>query len=221
MNIKKHISLQQVIALVLIIIALVIFNHAIFVVQIPQTSWSKSSDVGIISKDGIPITFSLILHFSTLGSFSAENPVHVNATITNANVSDLMSHIGAITFTNAFNADYETNLNIDNVVVYGYIPLSQSGEGKYVADGDLIWHQTETCYLIALPPFQDALKSVNLEQQNLGEEPFLFISPVSDILSIRSNHTIEQLTYVLLGFSVIMLHSVFSSLIPDKATKKK
>lgn len=210
---------SQICAIILVIIAIPIFAYAFIGVRIPQTYWYKSQDIGVMCADGTPITFSLSLNFSTTGVFSAENPVHVHAIINNANVSDLTAHLGAISFTNAYGIS-ESPV-ISGTPSYGYVVLSQSKNGEYVADGDLIWHQSETCYIIPLPPFQGVIRSANLDKQQLGGEPVLYISSVSDTLSFRSNHTMEQLTYAVIGFSVIMLQPILSAIFPDKPAEKQ
>ena len=214
---KNGLARSRISALVLIIVAFPIFGYALIGVSIPQTRWFQSLNVEMVSPDGTPFIFSIDLNFSSVGTFSAENPVHVRAVINNVNISDLTAHLGAISFTNAYNV-VEKHIAGD-VPAYGFIPLYQSKNGEYTAEGDFIWHQSETCYIIPLPPFQGTIKSPNLNNQQLYGSPVLYISPVSDTLSSRSNHVIEQLTYVVVGFSIIMLQPVINALFPDKAAK--
>lgn len=215
---KFPITRQQASALILIIIALPIFAYAFLGVNIPQTYLPRSADVQMACNDGTPVTFSIIVNFSAVGCFSAENPIHVHIRIINANVSDLTSHIGGITFSLAF--DINPQSIPSNAIIFGYLTLKQGDNNEYVADGDLIWHQSETSYLIPLPPFQGLIKSTDLSKMRVGE-PFLYVSSVSDTLSFRSSHIMEQLTYVLIGFSVIMLQPILSALFPPQKAVEK
>ena len=206
---------SQAFALVLIVLALPVLGYAIFGVKIPQTFQYKTVDVGLICQDGTPVTFSLALNFSAEGVFSAENRIHVRAVISHANISDLTNHMAAISFTNAYSPDKV--VIVENSPSYGYVTLHPEGNGQYIADGDLIWHQSETCYIIPVPPIPQgqAIKSLNFDETQLGGNPVLYVSPVSDTLSFKSNHTMEQLTYVAIAFTVIMLQPIISILYPN------
>jgi hypothetical protein len=210
---------SQTSALVLILVALPIFGYAIVGLKIPSTYWYQSMNVEMICQDGTPVLFSMYFNFSAVGSFSAENPVHVNVFINNVNISDLTTHLGAISLTNAYNLQ-ESHI-VGATPAYGYVTLYPSENGTYVANGNLIWHQSETCYVIPLPPFTGTIISLNLAKLQLGGNPVLYVSPVSDTLSFRSNYTLEQLTYAAVGFSVIMLQPILSALIPEEPVKQQ
>ena len=198
----------------MIVLALPIFGYAFLGVNIPQTLWFRPLNVEMACPDGTNVFFHIDLNFSTIGTFSAENPIHVNALIYNVNISDdLTTHLGAISFTNAYHIN-EKNI-VGDAPAYGYVALSKSGNGQYVAKGDLIWHQSETCYIIPLPPFSGTLTTEDYDAVQLYGKSVLYISPTSDTLSFRSNHLILQLTYVVVGFSIIMLHPVLNALFPD------
>jgi len=210
---------SRISALVLILVALPIFGYAIVGVKIPSAYWYQSMNVEMICQDRTPVLFSMYFNFSAVGSFSAENPVHVHVFINNVNISDLTTHLGAISFTNAYNLQ-ESHV-VGATPAYGYVALYPSENGTYVADGNLIWHQSETCYVIPLPKFTGIITLPNLAKQNLSGNPVLYITPVADTLSFRSNHTMEQLTYAIVGFSVLMLQPILSALFPDKPAKQQ
>jgi hypothetical protein len=206
---------SQTWAIVLVVIALSIFGYAFVGVKIPSTYTYESSNAAMVCNDGTPMYFSIFFNFSTVGSFSAENPVHVQVFINNVNISDLTAHIAAITLTDAYNAQ-QSSVIVGGTPAYGYITLYQSKIGEYVGEGNLVWHQSVSCYIIPLPPFSGIVTSPNLATQQLSGNPTLYISPVSDTLSFESNHIMEQLTYVMVGFSVIILQPILNALFPDK-----
>jgi hypothetical protein len=217
---EVNITREQASSLMLVIVALPIFIYAFRGVQTPVTYLPVNLERdNLVCNDGTIVNFTISLTFSTSGSFSAENPIHVHAVIYDANVSDLTNHIGAITFTGAANVSGTPIYN--ETALFGYLVLSQGSDGTYVADGDLIWHQSITCYLIPLPPFQGVIRYQNLPTG----DPVLDISSVSDTLSVRSNHTMEQLTYVIVGFSVLTLQPVIGEILrawfPHKQTESQ
>jgi hypothetical protein len=219
-GIAVNITREQASSLMLIIVALPIFIYAFRGIHTPVTYLPVNLERdNLVCEDGTVVNFTISLNFSTSGSFSAENPIHVHAVIYDANVSNLTNHIGAITFTGAANVSGTPIYN--EVAMFGYLTLSQGSDSTYVADGDLIWHQSMTCYLVTLPPFQGVIRYQNLPTG----EPVLDISPVSDTLSVRSNHIIEQLTYVIVGFSVLTLQPVVSEILrawfPHKQTENQ
>jgi len=217
---KNGLIPSQISALVLIFLAIPIFGYAIIGVSIPQTQWFRSLDVAMACPDGTNVFFHLDLNFSTSGVFSAENPIHVNALIYNLNITDdLTKHLGAISFTNAFNIN-EKNV-VGGVLAYGFLPIYNDGNGQYSVDGKLIWHQSEKCYIIPLPPFQGNLTAKNYDSVQLYGDPVLYVSSTADTLAFRTNHVILQLTYVVIGFSVIMLHPILKELFPDSKLHKK
>jgi len=93
---------SQACALVLVILALPILTYAIVGVRIPQTSQFESYDVELKCQDGTPVWFHIVWNFSTEGVFSAENPFHVHAVISRANISDLTIHLAAISLAKAY-----------------------------------------------------------------------------------------------------------------------
>ena len=52
------------------------------------------------------------MDFSTTGSFSAQNPIHVKVTVYNSNVSDLTKYISMISFTGSNPVISGNNVNV-------------------------------------------------------------------------------------------------------------
>lgn len=215
-----HITRQRariINALVLIVIALLIFLYALFLIKIPETSLPVEIEVTRVFKDGTPASFFLIMNFSTVGCFSAENPIHVKVVLSNANISNIADYVGAITFSFAYNVNQSSNF-VGNFPLLGYLTFHQGDNNTYTAEGDLIWHESATCYVIIVPPFQGMLSGPKTQWEGAGD-PVLYVSSVSDTLAFRSNQTMEQLTYVLVGFSVIMLQPVLDGVISKEDSK--
>ena len=216
---KRGLIRSRLTALILITLALPVFGYAFLGLTIPQINSFKSLDVEMSCPDGTAVAFSISFNFSTVGTFSAENPVHLSTLINHVNISDFTTHVGAITLTNAFNTNEQHVFG--NIPAFGFISLKQANDGDYVAEGDFIWHQSETCYIMPIPPFQGALKFNETNVKQLVGQPVLYISPVSDTLSLRSNYTMEKLTYSFLGFSIIMLQPVINVLFPDPLARQR
>ena len=210
-TIELHVTRQRAGSLVLIISAFPIFMYAWRGVQIPRIIMPVNAIYeGFNGATGI--SFNFVANFSTVGTFSAENPIHVQAIINNVNVSNFLDYVGSITFAGAFNASGLVFVN--NVTSASYLMLSQSGNGEYVAEGDLVWHSSMTTYLVIIAPFQ-TMFMYPLEHNPIN--PILSISSVSDTLSFQSNQLTTQLTYVLIGFSVLTLQPVLNALFRSHA----
>jgi hypothetical protein len=207
---------QQVGTIILIIIALLIFGYALIGVQVPQTNYPYTGGMDKMDLgDGKTVSFVFLENFSASGSFSAENNIHVKVTIFNSTIANLSDYIGFLYFTNSFN----NPLNIVNgLPIAADLPLNKSGD-QYVAEGDLIWHESTVTRLSFLPHYQGMILT-NTTQTELTQPPILTISPVSDTLTWESNIVIEKLTWVLIGFTVIMLQPIISALFPDKLHRR-
>jgi hypothetical protein len=201
----------------LILIAAPIFLYAWRGVQVAQTFTYKTADIDMVCQDLTPVDFWITVNFSAIGAFSAENPIHIQAVIFNVNVSDLLTHIAAITFTAAYNV---SGTVFKNDLPYAtYLPLSQADPDTYLAEGDLVWHESESVYLVALAPFSGGL--LVPENAGVGPYPLIDISPVSDTLSFRANQRTEQLTDVLVAFSIIALQPIFSAILKELPPRKQ
>jgi hypothetical protein len=99
----------------------------------------------------------------------------------------------------------------------GYFNLTQVADDKYFAEGDLVWYQNINTHLEWLQPMptNGVLYFDQGYWQQQGHD-ILNISPSSDTLAVNSNHTIEQLTWVLLGLSIIMVQPIITTLFPTK-----
>jgi hypothetical protein len=209
------ISKQQALSLILILIALPIFGYAVFGVQVSQISYPIGTQETVVSIHNIPIQFNVAMIFTTRGLFAVGNPVHVKITITDCNVSNFLSEIGIVSFTGASTSPIEYLSN--GMPMNGYFNLTVGGDGKYFAEGDLVWYQDINTHVMWLQPMPSngALFFNQGYYQQIGID-LLKIAPASDYLSINSNHTIEQLTWVLLGLSIIMVQPIIITLFPDK-----
>lgn len=165
--------------------------------------------------DGTPIDLFVELSFRASGCFGAENCIHFQATVY-SNVSNLLNHVNSIAFSGAFL--YNKSLGYSSDPYQALLPLSQVSDRIYFAEGDLIWHQSEKAYVLFYPPFNGTILQPLAVSDN--NSPVIDISPVSDTLTVRTNNTIEKLTYVLTGLTIIMLHPIFASLLLDKRSKR-
>ncbi|MGD0070568.1 MAG: hypothetical protein ABSB71_03295 [Candidatus Bathyarchaeia archaeon] len=217
---KKHVlSNRQITGLFLALLALPIFGYALFGTKIPTIESSNSYKEFITFNDNqtssnLTASFWTIMDFNTVGSFSAENPIHVKVTVFDSNVTDLTHYIGMVSFTGSNPVISGNNANVKSGV--GYLNLTQTDNGMYKAEGDLIWYQDIFSHSAWLPPNTAYYDQGYWQQIGQGK---LDISPAADTLAFRSSHTMEQLTYVLVGFSVIMLQPIFEAIFPDKSTK--
>jgi hypothetical protein len=212
---KNHtLSNKQISGLFLLVLALPIFGYAFLGTRIPTIESSNLYvDFVTVTKPSgnVTVSFSTIMDFTAVGSFSAENPIHAKITVFDANVTDFLDYIGIVSFTGSNPVSSGNSINVVSRV--GYFNLTQVSAGRYEADGYLIWYQSINSHSAWLAP-NTKFFDQNFWQQKGNAK--INISPAADTLAFRSSYTMEQLTYVLVGFSVVMLQPILEALFPDK-----
>jgi hypothetical protein len=221
---RNHIlSNRQIIGSFLVMLALPIFSYAFLGVQIPIYESSNLYKEFIVYSNqtagsNFTISFWTQISFKAIGSFSAEKPIHVEIKVFDSNVTDLTNYINMVSFTgssfvqkNDINVFTGSNNNVISSI--GYLNLTETEKGKYNSKGDLIWHQSIESHSAWLPP-----NTQYFDQnywQNIGRSK-IDITSASDTLAFQSSNTMEKLTYVLVGFSVVMLQPVLEAIFPEK-----
>lgn len=224
---KGHtLSNRQITGLFLVVLALPIFGYGLFGVRIPTIKSSNFYEDFITyheASGNFTAQFWDTMEFTATGSFSAENVIHVKVTVFDSNVTDFTNHISMVAFTGSSpiisgNINIISGNNLNSVAGVGYLNLTQTSSGAYIAEGNLIWYQSIGSHSAWLAP-----NTTTFDQgywQQIGQAK-ISISPAADTLAFESNHTILQLTYVLVGFSVVMLQPILEALFPDKLPKKE
>lgn len=213
---KNHVvSNRQIIGFLVLLLALPIFAYAYFGTQIPETSLSASytESLGVGGNGNLTASYTVIYHFSTVGSFSVENPVHVRVSVVDCNVTNFTNYIGVVGFTGAL--AYPIQTNYQGAPISALLPLKQVSDRELSAEGNMIWYQSVSTYDVWLPPLTT---SFNQDYWQGWGDSILTISPISDKLTIDNNQTLEQLTYVLVGFSVLMTYPIFVEFFPTKTS---
>lgn len=209
------ISGQQISAIILILVATPIFSYAIFGIKIPQITYPAMTQVNVVSTSGVPIQFYAIMNFTSTGSFSVGKTIHVQVIVIDSNVSDLLNYIGIVSFTGAFTAPMIYMAN--GAPMNGYFNLTQVSNGEYYAEGNLIWYQSINTHLMWLQPMppNGVLYFNEGYWQQTGID-ILNVTPATDTLTVNTNYTMDQLTWVLVGLSVIMIQPIIMALTPAK-----
>ncbi len=216
---NKHpiFSVQKKGALFLILLAMPIFSYALVGVQVPMVTYPKNMSADLILFDGTPLSFDMTFRFSARGSFSAENPIHVKVTIWNCSVPDLTKYFYEVGFTNAFYA-YDDPFANRVVAITAATTIHANKDGTYTLEDDLIWHAQTIVRIHFNPPHMGFYVADKIYEQ---QQTVIEITSVSDTLSFRSSQTMEQLTYAVIGFSVIMLQPIVNVLYPDPENRGK
>jgi len=129
----------------------------------------------------------------------------------NANVTDLLQYYNMVCFTDAY--------GVGTVTGQGQTPLSaempikpRANAGEYEADGTVVWLHEGPTWVYLLPTGSGGLLIVNAVDVQRGD-PALQIASVSDTLSVGNTVIEHILTWVLVGFSVLMLQPIFEALL--------
>jgi hypothetical protein len=197
---------------ILSILAFSIILYGLFGIQIKNTEYTFYGEGSIQDGQGNIIYFKRQIEFTAVGSFSAENKIHVKITLYDCNSNQLLKYMREVGFTEAF--DYYPTISSK---VNALVPLTRTIDGNYTGESDLLWHTSQNTYMYPVVPapegtlvYNDATAIIN------NTRAVLFISPTSDFLAIQSSHTMEQLTWVIIGLTVIMLFPVVTSFMPEK-----
>lgn len=158
--------------------------------------------------DAPVVSVDLGIIFSAKGSVSVNNPVHVHVTLTNANVSNLLQYYNGLSFTDAYSTTVCQNDRPTPDLVK--IPITPSSLNEYEADGTIVW-------LLEGPtwPFLVLNTSTNLMINAVhvqSGDAAIVVASVSDTLSVRNTAIETALTFVLVGFSVLMLQPILEAL---------
>lgn len=150
---------------------------------------------------------TLDVNFTATGSLSVNNPVSVAARVT-SNDTNFMDHYLCLGFTNSYNAS--------NKVQFSCLTFTSLGNNKYSAAGSLVWLVEGPSWSVIAPRGNFALTTA---QSNVGD-PAIYISGVSDTLSIASSENNERLTWVLVAFSILSAQSIIEAIwVRDKTEK--
>ena len=203
---------NHVIFFILLLFTLACIIYALVGIPVKGTSYTFYGDASLKDEQGNTIALKRQIDFSAEGCFSAENKIHVKVTLYDCSANNLLNYVGEVGFTEAFY--YKPTVGAS---VSATLPLIREPNGNYTAEGDLLWHTSQATYMYPIAPVPAGTmiyhNATELMQNNI---PVLFISPVSDTLAFESSHTMEQLTWVIIGLTVIMLFPVITALIPEK-----
>jgi hypothetical protein len=148
----------------------------------------------------LKLDVQFFVNFTAKGSLSVNNPISVSATVV-SNDTNFMDDYHCLGFTNAYNAS--------NEVQFSCLLFNSLGNDEYSAEGSLVWLVEGPSWVVIAPKGNILLTK---EQTNLGD-PTVYISGVSDTLSITSSENNERLTWVLVAFSFLSLQFLIEALV--------
>ena len=180
-------------------------------IQVPKLRFTQTQNRSIpisTSQTSFVISYETIVTFSAIGSFSVNNPVTVDITIKNANVSNFLAFFQGYIFSYAYSypLEYEKYGNMKS----GEISLSNSGNGEYRGTGQLIWLQEGSTWLLPLPYNPPVYSLAQFQQSG---DPVVYISGVSDTLATTFSESTAKLAWQLSAFSVIVLQPVLEAIL--------
>jgi hypothetical protein len=128
----------------------------------------------------------------------------------NLTVDTFVQDYPYLAFTDAFNA----NAPSDKSDIPSFSKLvwelnDTSGNGSYVAEGDLVWLSEGPSWSFFVP---HGNVEVNFPDVERGM-PSLFITGLSDTLNVKNNEITQRLTWIAAGFSILLLQPIFEALL--------
>ena len=204
---------KRKIAYVLLIGFILIDGFGFFYANVPRVTIPALMNVPIGYWVNIapPVSVEVQIWLTASGALSVNNPVTVRAIVTDANVTDLLRYYNAISFTDAYQTDGSQNAKIP-------LKANPSTTGEYDADGTIIWLIEGPTWVIFLPNTE---KNIVANRADVTKgDAVAQIASIGDTLSIQNSVTEQRLTWVLVGFSVLMLQPILEALFLKENPKK-
>ena len=197
------------IAVVLVIVALVLDIGGLFLFpSVPQIRAYSEEAIYLdnFGSVGAP-PYAIFVQLNLTGtSISANNVVTVTVTIIHTNVSNFLEHYNGVGLTNGF----DQNTIQSSSPQLERISLSQTANGNFTGTGKVNWLSSGGTWLF-LWPNKFGTYYTNYTQIEVGS-PIYNIAGESDTLSVQDSLTTQKLTYILIGFSVLMLQPVLEAI---------
>ena len=203
---------KRKIAITLIILALIVDCLGWFV-------FSSVAPIKIIQSEqeigdywpGEP-TFSVFWDFTlkATGSISLNNVVQVSVLLSDNNkTSDFLQHYNSIGFTDAFSPKTVSGNN----PLLAKIPLYATNNSyTYAGNGSVVWLNSGDTWPFLWPHVAaNTVLGVAYPSIEFGT-PLISIAGESDTLSIQNSIATARLTWILIGFSVLMLQPVLEAI---------
>lgn len=149
-----------------------------------------------------------IFKLTTVGSVSMSNAVNVSVQIsqismTNVSTAEFLQYYDGVGFTGAYDPTTITGNNPQAGEIY----VHSDGGGNYSGAGQVVWLQSGPTFPYLVP---NGKYYVNYDSFRNFSAAFN-ISGESDTLAIQSSLNDQRLTYVLIGFSVLMLQPILEA----------
>lgn len=177
--------------------------------QEPRTFQSPNKD--------IPTLTALIeYNVSAKGTFSAENPITITVCISNVNTSNLLAYYGELGFFGSVFDPSSSHYSESNKEQPGYIFLERTSDGKYIGTSTLIWHFETNVYTFLLPIpslFNSPVTIPGNPSNNPPDLPTMHITGSQDTYNWKFNELTTKLTYILVGFSFLMLQPIIEAVL--------
>jgi hypothetical protein len=206
---------KKSIAAVLLILAFAVDGFGCLYASVPPvTAPSNIHHVaGYWGNRAPPFQCEIQALFTATGAFSVNNPIHVHATLLNVNITNFLDYYFALSFTDAYDTSVVQSQTETPVSGHLNLTASQTSRGMgYVADGTLVWLcDGPTWPMIIMNPNPSISPVLSSPSVQVGN-PILTISSISDTLSIQGSLVEQRLTWILVGFSILMLQPIFEAL---------
>ncbi|MDG6970417.1 MAG: hypothetical protein JRN54_04830 [Nitrososphaerota archaeon] len=201
---------RRTVAIALLAVAIGIDALGVFVFpHVNEITLATSYDqTGAYWPNAPPFAVHFEFTFKATGSVSLSNPVKVTVTITSINLTDFefFKYYDGVGFSGAFNA---STINSKQPLLAN-IPVHQQSDGSLSGNATIIWLQDGPTVPFLTP------HSTNwyLNNQALASDgPVLNVAGESDTLAIQTSMNTQRLTWILIGFSILMLQPVLEAIL--------
>lgn len=199
---------RQTIALVLTVIAILVDCYGVFFASsVPSITVPVNIHHNVLYWKGTepPVGVDLEILLTASGALSVNNPVRVHVNLLNANVSDLIHYYNRLSFTDAYQSGVNPNPN-QAPITAGIPIVAGTHVGEYVADGTIVWLLEGPTWVYLAPNVATDLRIIAQDVQS--GDPIVQIGSVSDTLSIQNSIAEYRLSWIVVGFSVLMLQPI-------------
>lgn len=153
---------------------------------------------------GLPaVSYDATVSATTTGVFSVGNPIHLQVTISNANVTELTKYYQQIRF-----LDHEKFTDRE-------MQLNASPDGGWFAKGDVSLFEAERVwtFLAPKPPPGKSLILYEDEANHIrSQEHLLELGPQSDTLALKFNSFAVKVAFIFGTFSILLLAPIFEGI---------
>lgn len=195
-----------------IIVDAVGWNIAPFFIPTATISHVEHDTIDYWPNIGFPvINVTMSIFFTTQGSLSVNNPVHVRVVVLDSSIPNLLDYYNRMAFTDAYAANAVNDKS--DIPPFSSIYFAANATGVLIAEGDIKWIHEGPSWPFFLPKGRDVV--VRYPDVEKGMYAAL-VSPLSDTLTIQNAIITTRLTFILIGFSFLAVQPILEAILKVK-----